>query len=160
LSAQEQTLAVLCGTVHDVGKIATPSEILLKADPLTPEEWIDMKAHTLVGAKMLERIPSLRELASSARSHHERIDGQGYPDGLAGDEIPFMIRLVAVADGFHAMISTRPYRDAISIARTLEILKEGSGTCWDSAVVDAMIHLVRPSSAGRLVQRRVEAGGV
>jgi HD-GYP domain-containing protein (c-di-GMP phosphodiesterase class II) len=159
MSAQEQKFAVLCGTVHDVGKIATPSEILLKSDPLTPDEWIDMKAHTLVGAKMLERIPSLRDLASSARWHHERIDGQGYPDGLAGEQIPFMVRVVAVADSFHAMITTRPYQPAMPVARALEILKEGGGTRWDAAVVDAMIHLVRPSSAGRLFQRRAEAGG-
>jgi HD-GYP domain-containing protein (c-di-GMP phosphodiesterase class II) len=159
LSAQEQAFAVLCGTVHDVGKIATPSEILLKPEALTPDEYNDMKAHTLVGAKMLERIPSLRELAPAARSHHERMDGKGYPDGLAGDEIPVMVRVVSVADGFHALITSRPYRAASPIARALEILKEGSGTQWDPSVVDALLHLVRPAGSGRRVQRRVEAGG-
>jgi putative nucleotidyltransferase with HDIG domain len=159
LSVEEQAFAVLCGTVHDVGKMATPSELLLKPEPLTPDEWNDVKAHTLVGAKMLERIPSLSDVASVARSHHERIDGQGYPDGLAGEEIPYVVRLVSVADSFHAMISTRPYRAPNSIARALEILKEGSGTRWEPSVVDALLHIVRPGGASRPVARRVEAGG-
>jgi HD-GYP domain-containing protein (c-di-GMP phosphodiesterase class II) len=159
LGEQEQIAAVLSGTIHDIGKIATPSEILLKADPLTPEEWEDMKAHTLVGAKMLERIPSLRELAPVARWHHERVDGLGYPDGLVGEAIPFMVRLVSVADAFHGLITSRPHRPAHSISRALEILKEGSGTHWDASIVDAFVHLVRPASKARALQRRVEAGG-
>jgi len=146
-TAPERTFAALAGTLHDVGKIATPSEILLKPGPLDDAEWVEMRAHAQLGAKMVERIPVLCELAPIVRAHHERVDGTGYPDGLAGDAIPPAARIVAVADAFHAMISNRPYRGAMSVQGAIDELKAGAGSQWDAPVVVAMIGIIRPSKA-------------
>jgi len=149
MSAEDQAFAALAGTLHDVGKIATPSEILLKAGPLDVEEWETMRAHSRIGAKMLERIPSLRDLAPIVRAHHERVDGKGYPDGLAGNAIPLGARIVAVADSFHAMISKRPYREALAVSFALDELRAGVGTQWDAVVVDTMLDIVQPHGVVR-----------
>ncbi len=151
--SEYQTFAVLAGTLHDVGKIATPTEILLKPGPLTDEEWNSMRAHSRIGAKMLERIPSLRDLAPVVRAHHERLDGKGYPDRLAGNAIPIASRIIAVADSFHAMISKRPYRQAMPVARALDQLRAGAGTQWDPALTEAMVAVVQPAG----VQRKLRA---
>ena len=127
------------GMLHDVGKIGTPDAILLKAGPLNAAEWAVMRQHAVLGAEMLSEIPTLAHYAPIVRGHHERIDGAGYPDGLVGDEILFESRVVAVADGFHAMISERPYRGALSYGEALGILREGRGTQWDARIVDAMV---------------------
>jgi putative nucleotidyltransferase with HDIG domain len=145
LNAQQQAFAVLAGTLHDVGKIATPTELLLKPAPLLDEEWEIMRAHSQIGAKMLERIPSLREFAPIVRAHHERFDGEGYPDRLAGAAIPLIARVVAVADAFHAMISKRPYRPPIPVENALGELRRNAGTQWDGRVVDAMFSIVEPA---------------
>jgi putative nucleotidyltransferase with HDIG domain len=157
LSLEQQELADLCGTLHDVGKVSTPLEILLKAGPLTEEEWVVMRAHSRIGAKMLERIPSLKDIAAIVRAHHERMDGRGYPDRLSGSQIPLIARIIAVADSFHAMISKRPYRDPMPIPRAIDILTEGRGTQWDPTVVDAMLSILRP--AQRETELRVIGGG-
>jgi putative nucleotidyltransferase with HDIG domain len=149
MNPEDQAFAALAGTLHDVGKIATPSEVLLKAGPLDPEEWDAMRAHSRIGAKMLERIPSLRDLAPVVRAHHERIDGKGYPDGLAGVSIPMHARIVSVADSFHAMISKRPYREALTVPYALDELRSGVGTQWDGVVVDTMLDIVQPHGVAR-----------
>ena len=155
MSLEEQIVATLAGTLHDVGKIATPTEVLLKAGALDDVEWTTMRAHARVGAKMLERVPSLREVAPFVRAHHERIDGTGYPDRLAGASIPMIARVVSVADSFHAMISKRPYRAAIPVARALEELRRGTDTQFDVAATDAMFAIVAPAGAPRLVRKVV-----
>jgi putative nucleotidyltransferase with HDIG domain len=147
LSPEQQAFAGLAGTLHDVGKIATPAEILLKPSALQLEEWESMRAHSQIGAKMLERIPSLKDVAPIVRAHHERVDGRGYPDGLASDAIPFVARIVAVADAFHAMISKRPYRDGLPVATALDELRAGKGTQFDTVVVEAILEIVLPSAA-------------
>ena len=152
MSPEMQAFAALAGTLHDVGKIATPTDILLKPGTLNGDEWEQMRGHSRVGAKMLERIPSLKDLAPIVRAHHERIDGKGYPDRLTGTEIPLVARIVAVADAFHAMISKRPYRDALPVARALEELRAGSGTRWDPAVAEAMLDIVQPASIRRTLR--------
>jgi HD-GYP domain-containing protein (c-di-GMP phosphodiesterase class II) len=152
MSPDLQTFAALAGTLHDVGKIATPTEILLKAGPLDTEEWEAMRAHSRVGAKMLERIPSLRDLAPIVRAHHERVDGAGYPDNLEGSNIPIVARIVSVADSFHAMISKRPYRQALPVALALEELRGGVGTQWDRNVVEAMLDIVQPQGVTRALR--------
>jgi HD-GYP domain-containing protein (c-di-GMP phosphodiesterase class II) len=157
MSVSDQAAATLAGTLHDVGKIATPAEILLKAGPLDAAEWKEMRAHAQIGGKMLERIPSLRDLAGVVRAHHERIDGRGYPDGLAGEAIPVLARVVAVADSFHAMISKRPYREAMQVGSALDELRAGSGSQFDPDVVDAMLQIVRPSRARPVL--RLAVGG-
>jgi len=130
---------VVAGMLHDVGKIATPDEILLKAGPLDEAEWTVMRQHAPFGAEVLSEIPNLAHYAPIVRSHHERYDGRGYPDGLARDAILFEARVISVADAFHAMISDRPYRAARSFGTALEVLREGSGTQWDPDVVTAML---------------------
>ena len=130
---------VLAGVLHDVGKIATPDEILLKAGPLDAAEWAIMRQHAVFGAEILADIPSLAQYAPIVRSHHERVDGTGYPDGLAGEAILFEARVIAVADAFHAMISDRPYRATRSFGTAVAVLREGSGTQWDPEVVAAMV---------------------
>jgi len=152
MTAEQQMSAALAGTLHDVGKIATPAEVLLKAGPLDSEEWETMRAHSRVGAKMLERIPSLRDLAPAVRAHHERVDGAGYPDNLEGSSIPIVARIVSVADSFHAMISKRPYRQALPVALALAELRSGIGTQWDSVVVEAMLDIVQPQGVTRALR--------
>jgi putative nucleotidyltransferase with HDIG domain len=159
LSAPDQAFAALAGTLHDVGKIATPTEVLLKAGPLDWEEWEAMRAHAQIGAKMLERIPSLRDVAHIVRAHHERMDGAGYPDGLSGSSIPLLARVVSVADSFHAMISKRPYRAALSVPSALDELRAGIGTQFDAAVVDAMFDIVQPRGVVRELRALRGASG-
>jgi putative nucleotidyltransferase with HDIG domain len=152
LSAEEQAFASLAGTLHDVGKIATPTEILLKAGPLEVEEWESMRAHSQIGAKMLERIPSLKDVAPVVRAHHERMDGSGYPDHLRGNAIPLVSRIISVSDSFHAMISKRTYREALPVPVALDELRSGSGTQFDPLVIDAVLDIVQPSSTARAVR--------
>jgi len=132
---------VRAGLLHDIGKIATPTAILMKASRLDESEWDIMRQHPTLGAEMLVDLPGLAPYAEIVRAHHERIDGKGYPRGLAGEEIPFEARVVAVADAFHAMTSDRPYRAALSYGQALEILAAGRGTQWEPRVVDAMAEI-------------------
>jgi putative nucleotidyltransferase with HDIG domain len=129
----------LCALLHDIGKISTPDDVLLKPGPLSSDEWEVMRDHAASGARILNQIPSLQRCAIVVRAHHERFDGSGYPDGLVGKTIPFEARVVAVADAFHAMISERPYRQPISPRQAMQILREGRGSQWDPEVVDAML---------------------
>ncbi len=149
MTAEEQTVAMLAGTLHDVGKITTPTEILRKPSALVGEEWELMRAHARIGAKLLERIETLADIAPIVRWHHERIDGRGYPDCIAGDAIPHLSRVVAVADSFHAMISKRPYRKSMPVLLALDELRAGAGTQWDGDVVVAMLAIVQPAGAVR-----------
>jgi putative nucleotidyltransferase with HDIG domain len=129
----------LCALLHDIGKIATPDAVLLKPGPLDADEWEQMRDHSAAGQRILNQIPSLSRCAIVVRAHHERFDGAGYPDGLAGTSIPFEARVLSVADAFHAMISERPYRQPMAPRQALAILEEGRGTQWDPDVIDAML---------------------
>ena len=140
----EVSIVHASGLLHDIGKIATPREILLKAGPLDNDEWETMRAHTWIGAEIVARLPSVRKCVPAVRGHHERYDGLGYPDRLAGTSIPFIARIVAVADAFHAMTSHRPYQRAMTPAVALHTLIEGRGLQWDPQVVDAMVAIIRP----------------
>ena len=108
--------------LHDVGKVAIPDAILDKPGPLDEAEWEFMRTHTLIGERILAEAPALAEAAKIVRSSHERYDGDGYPDGLAGDEIPLAARIIAVCDSFDAMTSDRPYRTAMSTEGALSEL--------------------------------------
>ncbi len=152
LSATTTDVIVKAGVLHDIGKIATPDAILFKNGALTDGEWAVMQKHAEYGADILAELPALAPFAPIVRAHHERWDGQGYPCGLKGEQIPFEARVVAVADAFHAMISNRPYRPAIAQREAMEILREGRGTQWDAEVVDAMIAMLdapRTAAGGR-----------
>ena len=108
---QERTY--LCGLVHDIGKIGLPASLLLKTGPLTLEERRQMQEHSAIGESILKKVDLYADVARIVRHHHERIDGEGYPDQLAGPEIPLLSRIIAVADSYNAMTSNRPYREAM-----------------------------------------------
>src|SRR5256884_9536309 len=115
-------MIALAGRIHDVGKVAIADGVLQKAGRLTEEEWDLMRTHPLVGAEVINHIPALRPLAPVIRAHHERWDGQGYPDHLAGESIPFGARILMVADAYLTMIVDRPYRIACAPSAALEEL--------------------------------------
>ena len=125
--------------LHDIGKIAIPAEILTKPSKLTEEEFELIKQHTVIGARMLERIPFFEHVHPLVRSAHERWDGGGYPGGLAGEDTPLGARIICACDAFHAMTSDRPYRRAMPLADALDELKRGAGSQFDPLVVDALV---------------------
>jgi putative nucleotidyltransferase with HDIG domain len=125
--------------LHDVGKIAVPSEILCKEGPLTEEEWVVMRSHTVVGAELVERIDAFAHLAPAVRWSHERIDGRGYPDGLSGSEIPLAARIVAACDTYDAIVTDRPYRPARTSQQAREELLRVTGTQLDGRVVAVLL---------------------
>jgi putative nucleotidyltransferase with HDIG domain len=125
--------------LHDVGKIGVPGELLRKPGPLTPAERERMDEHTAIGARMLERIPFLAPVAPLVRSAHERFDGGGYPDGLAGTEIPRAAMVIATCDAFHAMTSNRSYRQAMGQEEAIRELQDNAGTQFDPQVVEALV---------------------
>ncbi|HZQ97606.1 MAG TPA: HD-GYP domain-containing protein [Chloroflexota bacterium] len=106
----------MAALLHDVGKIAVADAVLLKPGPLDPHEWDEMRRHPVVAQQLLATLPLPPDTVAAVRHHHERYDGGGYPDGLAGEAIPLAARIVAVADAFHAMTSDRPYRRRLTIA--------------------------------------------
>ena len=110
LSMEECDRAFLCGLVHDIGKVGLPPSLLGKDGPLTLDERRQMQQHSAIGERILREVAEYDDIATIVRHHHERIDGEGYPDGICGDEIPFMSRVIAVADAYNAMTSHRPYR--------------------------------------------------
>lgn len=138
-------LMVRAAPLHDVGKVGVPDGVLLKPGPLTPEEWVVMQRHTTLGDEALARaerdvgkpVPFLPMARVIARSHHERWDGSGYPDGLAGDAIPIPARIMAVADVFDALLSKRVYKDAMSVDVARSTILDGRGSHFDPDVVDA-----------------------
>lgn len=147
--------------LHDVGKMSVPNAIINKPAALSAEEWELMKKHTLAGEQMLERIGGvLGEVGTIVRSHHERFDGDGYPDGLAGEEIPIAARVITACDSFSAMTTDRPYRSAMSVADAIGELRAESGSQFDPAVVSALVAVVAewetpgPSPTGALVSVR------
>ena len=132
----------LSGLLHDIGKIGIDDAILLKPGNLTKEEYEHIKSHTVIGYNIVSGLKSLREMLPAVRHHHESWDGKGYPDGLAGEEIPLVARIVGVADAYDAMSSTRPYRDPLSEERLFDFLRRGAGKQWDAHVIDAFFAAV------------------
>ena len=127
-----------CGLIHDIGKLTTPYDILHAPRKLTESEWEIMRAHTTAGERIIREYPNLVGFARTTRSHHERLDGRGYPDGLGGDDIPLDIRIVTVSDSFNAMIGRRPYRPPMMPAAALGELERCAGSQFDPTVVAAM----------------------
>jgi HD-GYP domain-containing protein (c-di-GMP phosphodiesterase class II) len=127
--------------LHDLGKIGIADAVLRKPGRLTPAEFETMKGHVVHGANIVETIPELNPILGIVRNHHERWDGAGYPDGLAGEHIPLLARLVAVVDVFDAMTSDRPYRPALSLDKAFQELRAGAGTQFDPQCVDAFCRL-------------------
>ncbi len=127
------------GMLHDVGKLGVPTKVLQKTGPLTEEEYAAIQLHPMRGLEIVSQIGFLTEALAGIMHHHERIDGRGYPMGLAGDEIPEFARIIAVADAFDSMTSTRSYREARSFATGTQELRKGAGSQFDPLFVDAFI---------------------
>jgi len=130
------------GLLHDIGKISIPSEILNKPEPLLPWEWKEIHSHPVNGHRFLSAVVGMAEIAEATLAHHERMDGSGYPFGRSGNQIPFMARIVAVADAYDAMVSSRPYRHAYSHSQALQELLRGAGKQFDAQVVRAFCRLL------------------
>lgn len=137
LSEEEQQLAHLCGLVHDIGKIGLPAGLLEKPGALTLAERRQMEKHSEIGERILAKVEDYAEIAKIVRHHHERWDGHGYPDGLSGEEIPLISRIIAVADAYNAMTSDRPYRDAMPSRVARMRLAQGVESQFDTTVVAA-----------------------
>jgi len=135
--------------LHDVGKMAIPDEVLDKPDALTEDEWRLIREHTIVGERIVSAAPALSEVAKLVRATHERFDGAGYPDGLAGEQIPLEARIVNAADAFCAMTQERSYRAAKSVEGALDELRRCAGSQFDPRVAEALIAVVREGIAAR-----------
>jgi putative two-component system response regulator len=131
------------GLVHDIGKIGVPEAILLKPGPLSAEELVRMRSHVLIGENIVRPLRTATHLLPIIRHHHERFDGDGYPDRLAGKEIPHLARIVAVCDSFDALVNDRPYRARRPVEEALAELADGAGKQWDPEVVDVMLNDAR-----------------
>jgi putative two-component system response regulator len=134
--------------LHDVGKIAVNEAVLRKSGPLTKAEWAEMCLHPIIGEKICAPLRYSHEVGPIIRHHHERWDGEGYLDALAGEEIPVLARVVSVIDAFDAMLSDRPYRRALSLDETVRRLSDGAGTQWDPDITRGFLHLVQHEGLG------------
>ena len=139
-------LVHLTGLVHDIGKIGVSAEVLQKTSALNDDEWAEMRRHSEIGANILVEVDDYVEVARIVRSHHERFDGAGYPDGLAREEIPLLARVIAVADSYNAMTSDRPYRRAMSPDVAIKQLVNGRGSQFQAELVDAFLRVLDRSS--------------
>jgi putative nucleotidyltransferase with HDIG domain len=138
LSAAERRCVELGALLHDVGKLSIPDRVLTKPGPLNELEWAAMRRHAALGERLLAHILDQADVLAIVRSHHERWDGAGYPDGKRGEEIPLAARIVAVADAFQAMIEPRPYRSPRTRESALEEIASQSGRQFDPVCVEAL----------------------
>jgi putative nucleotidyltransferase with HDIG domain len=151
LDAETTELAVRGAELHDVGKVAIPDSILHKCSPLDADEQRFMEKHTVIGERIVAAAEAMRPVGRVVRSSHERWDGRGYPDGLAGEEIPLAARVVFVCDAYDAMTCGRDYRDAISPQAAVAELRRGAGTQFDPRVVAAALTVLdRTPQAARV----------
>ena len=139
LSDDHSYLLSLSAWLHDLGTLSTPRYILRKPSALLHEEMEEVRVHPIKGAEMFAVEPGLAEVAKTIRHHHERFDGSGYPDGLAGEAIPLFSRIILVADAYEAMTHDRAYRRAVSPSEALDRLREGAGTQFDPAIVESFV---------------------
>jgi len=144
LSLQKREEVMYAAILHDIGKIGVREEVLNKPASLTPEEYEEMKSHPAKGAEIVKKIKSLKSVVPLVYHHQERYDGKGYPEGLAGDQIPIGARIVSVLDAFDAMTSNRVYRRAPGYRYALDELKRNAGTQFDPKVVDTFLETLRP----------------
>jgi HD-GYP domain-containing protein (c-di-GMP phosphodiesterase class II) len=149
--AEDLERARFAGWVHDIGKIGIRDQFLYKEGPLTPEERRTLEEHTLIGERILATSThGFERILPAVRHHHERWDGRGYPDGLAGESIPLLARMVGIADSFDAMTTERPYSRARGLEAAIAVLHEDAGTCFDPALVPLFARAVereRPGAA-------------
>jgi HD-GYP domain-containing protein (c-di-GMP phosphodiesterase class II) len=162
LQGDELSDIYLAGLLHDVGKIGIRDSVLGKVEPLTPEEFEHIKQHVTIGYAILSDLRPIRNLLPGVLYHHEHWDGNGYPDGLAGEAIPLLARILAVADAYDAMSTNRPYRDALPCRKVEEILAKGANTQWDKRIIEAFarcrqkIHTIRQRGVGDSLQLAID----
>jgi HD-GYP domain-containing protein (c-di-GMP phosphodiesterase class II) len=151
----ETEMARQTALLHDVGKVAIPDEILHKPGPLTESEWDFMKRHTVIGERIISAAPALATVARIVRSTHEHFDGSGYPDGLSGEAIPLIARVVAVCDAYDAMVTKRPYQEACDRSHAIAELQRCAGAQFDPGVVKAFVSVLEATDEPvALVRRR------
>lgn len=143
MSATDQDTIYFTGLLHDIGKIGVPDTIINKPGKLTDEEFAMVKRHPEIGYDILKNIAEIPNIEASARWHHERMDGKGYPDGLMGEQIPKFVRIISVADSYDAMSSKRSYREMLPQDYIINELEKGKGTQFDPEVAEAMIQLIK-----------------
>ena len=142
LTAEELDVLARAAELHDIGKMAIPDEILHKPGPLSEQEWTLLRNHTLVGERILDTAPAMGPVARLVRWTHERWDGEGYPDGLRGEDVPLGARIIFVCDAFDAMTSERSYRPSVSVPEALDELRRNAGTQFDPMVVELLCELI------------------
>ncbi|MFW5648998.1 MAG: HD domain-containing phosphohydrolase, partial [Candidatus Alkaliphilus sp. MAG34] len=148
LSNKELKILRYGSILHDIGKLAIPDNILLKSGKLSDEEYELLKSHSEKGVEFIKDLKFLEDIMSIVRNHHERIDGKGYPDGLKGDEIERLTKIVTIADAYDAITSEREYRDALDEKEAIEELIKHKGTQFDSCLLDEFIEMVLGSQQG------------
>lgn len=136
------------GLLHDIGKIGVPNFVLDKPSRLTEQEFAIVREHPKIGARILEPVAGLADVITIVRHHHERIDGTGYPDGLSGEEVPYLARLMSVSDVWDSLRSKRPYRPALSPEKTEQIMRDGAGTQFDRELLELFLEQVAAGSLG------------
>jgi putative nucleotidyltransferase with HDIG domain len=164
LGLQEEELSdvFLAGLLHDIGKIGVRDAVLSKVEPLSPEDLEHIKQHVTIGHSILQNLRPITHLLPGIRNHHERYDGAGYPDRLAGESIPLIARILAVADSYDAMTTNRPYSQAVPVAKVEQILSEGAGGQWDKRVIEAFmacrhkIHGIRQRGVGESLRHALD----
>jgi len=142
LPAEAEDIAWRGGKMHDIGKLGIPHTILQKRGPLAADEWAVMRQHPLIGENMVRPLKTAHGLLPIIRHHHERWDGTGYPDGLKGEQIPLLARIVAACDAFDSMVTDLPYRPGRPHSTAVAILKSGKGSQWDPHLVEVLIQEV------------------
>lgn len=158
LSAEDQQSAHLAGLVHDIGKVGLPPGLLEKEGPLSLEERRVMQTHSEIGERILANVDDYAAIADIVRHHHERIDGNGYPDGVIGEDIPLIARIIGVADAYNAMTSDRPYREAMPSPVARLRLAQAVGSQFDVSVVAAFEAILATADEDYRMGRRVEFG--
>jgi putative two-component system response regulator len=132
----------VAGRLHDLGKIGTRDAVVNKEGPLTADEFEHIKQHVIIGAQILAPLVHLGDIVAMVKSHHERVDGSGYPDGLRGEEIPLGARVIAAAEVYDALTTARPYQEKMTPEQAVERMADLSGTVLDTRVYDALVRLV------------------
>ena len=144
LSAEELTALRRGGILHDIGKIGTPDAILLKPGKLTPDEWMIMREHPLIGERICKPLKSLKLVLPIIRHHHEKLDGSGYPDGLKGEKIPITARILQVVDIYDALTTKRPYKPAFPQEQVFQIMRgEAAKGWWDPRILETFVELTQ-----------------
>lgn len=155
MSDQELEILRIGGVFHDIGKIGTADDILLKTEKLNNSDFEEIKRHPMKGALILSAVSMFSDVVPIVRHHHERVDGTGYPDGLCGDEIPLAARIIAVADAFDAMTSDRQYRLRFTLDEAIKQLKTGAGTQFDSEIVSIFLDLIKEEDVFLNIQQHL-----